>query len=95
MGYKCCAPNCKTGYVETETIQSADNREENVNRKKRKKQIIGQTLSIFKFPNSVKEPVRRAQWIAKVPWKYWKPGADEEPRICELHFQEKDKETES
>ena len=47
-------------------------------------------MSIFKFPNIVKEPVRRAQWIAKVPRKDWKPVADEEPRICELHFQEKD-----
>ena len=77
-------------YVETEIIQTADNREENVNGKKRNNKIIGETLSIFKFPNSVKEPVRRAQWIAEVPRKYWKPGADEEPRICELHFQEKD-----
>ena len=58
MGYKCCAPNCKTGYVETETRQTADSREENVNGKKRKNKIIGETLSIFKFPNSVKEPVR-------------------------------------
>ena len=81
---------CAKLYVETEIIQTADNREENVNGKKRKNKIIGETLSIFKFPNSVKEPVRRDQWIAEVPQKYWKPGADEEPRICELHFQEKD-----
>ena len=89
MAYKCCAPNCKTGYEEYEESKQTGSSGEKAKGKKRKKKIIGETLSVTKFPDCEKESATRAQWVAKVPWENWKPGKDEVPRICELHFQEK------
>ena len=46
-------------------------------------------MSVFIFLDSEKESARQAQWFVKVPQENWKPGKDEVPGICELHFQEK------
>ena len=50
MGYKFCAPNCKTGYVATEIIQTADNGEENVNGREKKELNNWRDIVHFQIP---------------------------------------------
>ena len=33
-----------------------------------------EVVQYFKFPDHIAEPERRADWVAKVPRKEWKPG---------------------
>ena len=84
MGYKCCAPNCKTGDEEyEETKQTGEASGEKAKGKKRKKKIIGETLSVFKFPDSEKESATRTL-DCKSATGNWKPGKDGVPANLQI-----------
>ena len=72
MPVKCCVPGCRTNYDSPKT--DADTAPQGQSK-----------ISVFKLP---KDPVRRQQWVSKIPRKDWTPS--DSSGVCELHFKQED-----
>ena len=74
MGWKCCVPECRSGYRDTKENPNNDNK------------YVGEIkISFHTFPA---DPDLKNVWIKNIERPDWEPTAN--ARVCSLHFKESD-----
>ena len=74
MGWKCCVPECRSGYKDTKENPSNENK------------YVGEIkLSFHTFPA---DPDLKNVWIKNIERPDWEPTPNS--RVCSLHFKESD-----